>query len=163
MKRLLAIALVVAACGGSASSLTPSATPSIPAVTAAPTATPAPTAEKHALAGVLLVDGFEDIKSGSCRVSDGYDDVDVGANIVIKDGNGKVLGTTDLRMSAKHDQADFLTYTEGVGGFPCRFAFAMPVPRADFYTITIGRRDGPTTSYADLVADDWTWDLTLGS
>lgn len=162
MKRLILIAVFVAACGPAAASSPPSSAPSeVLASAPAATATPEPTAESHVLAGIVLVDGFH--KNSQCDTTSGFDDIEVGTNVVIKDGEGKVIATDGLALSAEDDQADFLAWDDSLGGFPCRFAFAAPVPKADFYHITIGRRDGPTSSYGDLAGLGWKWDLTLGS
>lgn len=163
---LAALAVVLAACNSAAPSatatLTSPPTPS-PAATPAPTQTPVPSAASHVLTGLVSVDGFEFPALGKCTPTAGFEDVNIGTNVVVKDGAGTIIGSGDLSLSPRAEPSDFTFYDDGSGGFPCRFTYTITVPEADFYHISVGRRDGPVNSAAQLVALGWVWDLALGS
>ncbi len=65
---------------------------------------------------------------GACTTSGGFTDIAAGAQVVIKDGTGKVVATTTLGPGT------------GVGG-ACTFPFKVAVPQgSDFYGVELGRR-----------------------
>ena len=109
--------------------------------------------EPHSIIGILtLTDTDEFWSEGDpCAGSGGYDDIQEGAQVTVKDENGHVLATSDL--------------LEGVAAsdYECDFAFAIPdVPEARFYAVEISHRGEITNSRRDLERNDWFVGLTLG-
>lgn len=98
-------------------------------------------------------------QEGPCSTEGGYDDVQVGLRVVIKDGSGSILATGALGRGewAPH-RVSGVSYEK-----VCRFSFAVnDVPDSDFYTIEVGRRGELSYSKAELEALDWTVAFTLG-
>jgi hypothetical protein len=110
--------------------------------------------EKHTLGGDVTV---YDAKGGwtmdaGCATRAGYDDITIGAPVVVRDGNGKVIGIGSIGASV----AD----AENI----CVFPINVPkVPQVDFYSVVVGHRDPVTMSKAELSRDNWQIELTLGS
>jgi hypothetical protein len=87
---------------------------------------------------------------GVCQGSGGYGDISPGISVVIKDGDGKTLATTQLGSGSG-------------GSTRCDFAFDLEnVPEVAFYSIEISHRGALSYSLADMKAMDWSLDLTLG-
>jgi hypothetical protein len=141
---------------------TPTAAPSVAAsATLAPTSTPLPTASPKPV--MQVVGGMFTLRDTSvnpsiafdgktCHGTGGYSDIAAGAPVTLRDENGTILGATVLPDGEKM-VAD------------CFFVFAMgKVPdTAQFYVITVSHRGEMSKSHADLAADNWIFDLTLGS
>lgn len=82
----------------------------------------------------------------------GFDDIRVGANVVVKDGQGVVVGVGSI------DSTDQVPSAR-----TCAFGFTVPLSAlADFYTVEIAGRGGPTFSHADLEHNAWQVTLSLG-
>lgn len=144
MLRLSFVLIFVAtliACGGGEDEATPSASPE-------------PTEDTHIVSGSIVLTGSgASSYSDSCSGKGGYDDIEEGASVTAFDGEGRIVGTTRLKAGK----------VLGEGLFPdCIFGFRIEVKTADFYTFQISHRDGPAFSYAELVEEDWTVQLTLG-
>jgi hypothetical protein len=89
---------------------------------------------------------------GDCIGKGGYDDITVGAGVVIVDGTGTTIAVGHLGEGIYDKNAT-----------SCTFDFTVEdVPSAKFYSIRIGRRGGPTFSLEELEELDWTMDLSLG-
>jgi hypothetical protein len=87
-------------------------------------------------------------------VGSGYGDIGEGTQVVVKDPTGKIIATGAL---------DSGTWKKGDIFVACVHAFTVTeVPKADFYTLSIGRRGEQTYSHADLQQRGWRIDLTLG-
>lgn len=171
-----AIAASLTACGGAAATAAPTPTPVVIYVTQAPTATPsptprptptraptpAPTEEAHIITGVLTVYGFMNESTG-CSPNKGYEDINDGTNVVVKDASERTIGTAALELWLDAPASYGVDKSAEYGAFPCVFKFEPQVPRSDFYHVTIGRRDGPTESYQELAGQGWEWDLSIGS
>jgi hypothetical protein len=87
-----------------------------------------------------------------CQGSGGYDDIQAGAQITVKDGSGKTLATGEL-VSGVADDADTCTFPFVVTG----------VPGADFYAISVSHRGEITFSRSQMTSNGWSVGLTLGS
>ena len=92
-----------------------------------------------------------------CMPTDGYDDVDTGTSVTIRDENGKTIGTAQLGDGEKTGD---LQPFNGNSAFPCTFSFTTSVPAAEFYSVEVGSRGEVTFSRADVEADAVA--LTLG-
>ena len=83
----------------------------------------------------------------------GYSDLKEGAQVLVLDGAGTTIGTGTL--GAGHRAPDSTS--------KCTFDFAVAgVPKADFYSVKVSHRGGPTYSFADLQSRGWKVDLTIG-
>ena len=89
-----------------------------------------------------------------CRGTGGYDDVREGAQVVVKDGGGKIIASTSL-SSGKAARPDYT--------WRCQFDFAIQdVPKADFYQVEVSHRGALTYSRQDMEERGWFVALTLG-
>jgi len=88
------------------------------------------------------------VSGSSCAGSGGYDDVDQGAQVTVKNGKGDILDTTYLE--------------QGEGGrYQCTFVFSFDVTEGeDRYVVSMGRRGELSYSFAELKANGVT--LVLG-
>lgn len=88
--------------------------------------------------------------------SSGYSDVDEGTQVVVKDGDDKILATGELGISKPVPELEDL-------GDPCGFNFTVDdVPDAAFYSIEVGHRGELTFSKAKLEKRDWRVEFSLG-
>jgi hypothetical protein len=85
-----------------------------------------------------------------CRTEGGYDDVRVGTDVVVKDGQGAIIGVGSL----EDGQAD--------SAFDCRFDFSLEVKDSEFYSFEVGDRGEISYSRADLEAQAWDVSFSLG-
>jgi len=86
-----------------------------------------------------------------CRTEGGYDDVRVGTDVVVKDGQGAIIGVGSLEGG----QAE--------SAFDCRFDFSLEVKDSEFYSFEIGDRGEISYSRADLESQAWDVSFTLGN
>jgi hypothetical protein len=109
----------------------------------------------HAITGsfVLIGTNGEDFDSASeagCWGTDGYQDIEDGAQVTVTNEAGTVIGNSALKDSE--------VISEG-----CRFYFqVLNVPRAKFYGIEVVRRGKVNFSHEELEAKSWNVELTLG-
>lgn len=135
MRAIVALALILTACGGE-------------------TATPSPSEQaSQSLTGTFTLHDEQGwTAGGTCRGDGGYSDILVGMGMTLRDGDGTILGTTRLSIGTASDD-----------GKECAFEFAFEdVPPADFYAIDAGRRGEQTYSAVDLEQQDWTVSLEIG-
>lgn len=110
----------------------------------------------HTIAGtfdLLATDqtfpSIEMVGSG-CDGTGGYGDIAPGAQVTLKDGDGKILGSTSLSTGSGSTSS-------------CTFKFSIAnVPEVPFYSVEIGRRGAVTDSLAEMQATGWVFGLTLG-
>ena len=150
MPAVCAVAVLAAACSS------PGASPRDSAATVS-------TAAGHPLSGTISVPGFDPTglgtglysgPAGTCIAKTGYDDVQAGGQVTIRDGAGTVIGLAPLQR-APVTSPDM--HLEG----RCRFPFSATVPDADFYQISVGHRNALTYSRDELAAESWTLSLSL--
>ena len=144
MKRIaLVLAVALAGCNAPA------------ATVATPAPSPVSTPVLHTVNGTLTLNtssSWTMETSGGCLSAGGYSDIAPGAPVTLRDEKGTILAATSLR--------------EGwLAGAGCNFAFALDdVPdTATFYAVTVSHRGEISKSHADMAANGWTFDLTLGS
>jgi hypothetical protein len=88
-----------------------------------------------------------------CRGTGAYDDIKAGAAVTVKNEGGKIIGTTRLTDQPIR-----------VPGYTCVLNFKVTgLPRADSYSIAVGRRGEMTYSYADMQKAKWMVDLIVGN
>jgi hypothetical protein len=103
-----------------------------------------------------------------CVAGSGFYDIDDTAEVTVKNQSGDIIATGMLRSGHTNVEVigikvDSSGLGEKVVGAQCVFDFTVPdVPRAKFYTIEIGRRQGPTFSYSEIAAVGWRPGLVLG-
>ena len=86
----------------------------------------------------------------TCYTTGGYSDVNSGTTVTVKNGDGKLLGVTDLSSGVT------------AGSYSCKFSFKMEVPNSEFYVFDIGNRDEVRHSKDEDEAEGWKLELTLG-
>jgi hypothetical protein len=91
-----------------------------------------------------------DVVGGTCEGKGGYSDIAPGASVSLKDGDGKLLGSSSLGTGTGSTTRCTFTYT------------FSNVPEVPFYTVSVSRRGDVTNSLADMQARGWTFGLTLG-
>jgi hypothetical protein len=88
----------------------------------------------------------------NCFGQNGFEDLQGEMSVVVMDGAGTVIATGRTEEGL-HDQFENV----------CEFAFTVEdVPTSAFYSIRIGRRDGPTYSIEELEAMGWNIELSIG-
>jgi predicted porin len=95
---------------------------------------------------------------GACWGTGGYDDIENGLRVVVTDGSGETLATGQLANATYVQNETYPILGE------CRFDIEMgtPLPNADFYTVSVGRRGETTYSHEELADEGWNVAYTLG-
>lgn len=89
-----------------------------------------------------------------CSGRDGYDDLTAGAQVVVSDAEGTIIGSDHLEPGVRVEIEDSVF---------CQFTFSVKVsPGENFYTVEVSDRGELTYSRADLETANWTVDLELG-
>jgi hypothetical protein len=140
--------------------------------------------DKKTITGsVVLFDAAGDGIAGSqtnCYGDGGYDDIDSGTQVMVKNGDGKILATTTLQSGSGETAGDVLgdggvTTTTAYDSYGssflstvvrCTFPFEVEVPSGEkFYSVTVGsneHRGTLTYSKDDMDKKDWKVDVSLG-
>lgn len=109
----------------------------------------AATTDTLGMQGRAMADGTYAGKT--CWNDGGFADVP-GATVTVTDANGKIVGAGRVPMEG---------LTEGV--YRCGYTFAVSsLPAAEFYTVKINHRTGPTWTRSQLDASAWRQSITLG-
>ncbi|MCV0377535.1 hypothetical protein [Microbacterium sp.] len=150
----LCVALILSACAGEGGTLS---TPTPPSGSTTAPATVEPTPTEYRLTGhVHLMRGamHEGLAYGRrCWGAEngGYNDINAGAQVVVRSESGAVIGTGTLG-EGEMDSPD-----------GCAFPFTVGrLPNAAFYTIEVANRDGPSYSFDDLEREGWEVRLSIG-
>lgn len=119
----------------------------------APAASPLPTLSGEVVLEDIAATRFAAAEVGAkCEGGGGYADLRTGGQILLLDGAGTTIGTGSLGAGR---------FEPRLGG--CAFSFSVPAaPKADFYSVKVNHRGGPTYSYADMQARNWQVELTIG-
>lgn len=99
--------------------------------------------------------------SGSIRAATGGTaDIVRGVSILVRnENNDKVLAKTTLGAGAI---ANFVPLAGGGSNFDCNFPFkTKKAPKADFYSIELGQREGAVFSFDELKENDWQVVITV--
>lgn len=109
--------------------------------------------DKREVTGTLtLVDSDVVGDSDDCYGTGGYDDIESGAQVVVKDGAGKTIATG--RLGAGEFDDELVT--------TCTLPFVVEVPNADFYSFSVSHRGELNYSREELEDEGWDVGLTLG-
>jgi len=109
-----------------------------------------------AISGTLTLRQMALRNTGPCSGDGGYDDIAAGAGVVVRNQAGSVIATSTLEGG--HSEL-----TSAGVGYYCHFDFhVINVPSAPFYSIEISHRGAITHSRAELAAEGWHLDITLG-
>lgn len=152
---LVAVALIVGVSACTRPVVAPDPTVTLPAATAEPTTVPTPIA-RTITGTVLLQAGYshEGLAFGlRCwgAPAGGYSDIDIGAQVTVRDAGGVIIGTGSLSQG------------EMDPGNGCHFPFRIiGLPEATFYSVQVSHRDGPSYSFAEMEAAGWDIALSLG-
>lgn len=145
MKRIAILALV-AACS----------TPAATTTTAAPTTT---TLATETIAGTFtLTNPQVRPPTEPCVGEEGFDDIQEGAQVVIRDGDGTTIANSAL------GPGEATSDSTGPGSlWYCVFAFSVEVPAGEpFYSVEVSHRGEVTYSAEEMEAADWVVSLELG-
>jgi hypothetical protein len=107
----------------------------------------------------LSLEAIDRTPGGPCQGSGAYSDIRNGAQVVFKDGQGKVIGTSQLANGV----AGTGTVDRSGFSYPCGFrASPLKLPKEDFYTLQVSQRPPITYSFNDLQAKNWQLSVTIG-
>jgi hypothetical protein len=137
-------------------------------------------ADKRALTGSVALFDVDGLGSAAnCAGSGGYGDIEQGMQVVVKNGDGKILATSELGRGEGETAREVLneggsssydsSYSSSFDSLVvrCTFPFEVKVPSGEtFYSVTLGssgRRGTLTYSKADLDKEDWKVSITIGS
>lgn len=116
----------------------------------------ATTSNSGQISGYLQLVDSEIGETGSiCYGTGGYEDIQGGMPVTIKDGQGKILalGKTSYGKRPKAQYSQVL----------CVFDFQVnDVPKADFYSIEVGHRGQLNYSYEELKKQGWKVSFSIG-
>jgi len=116
--------------------------------------TPVVTSTGRSIRGAIqLTDRDANYVTGrACLGKRGYGDIRPGADVVVMDGAGAILAIGRLEPGVVMS-----------GGVTCRLEFVVEnVPDVDFYTLEVANRQAPSYSRAEMEAQDWTVELSIG-
>lgn len=103
-----------------------------------------------------LVDSNLIGNADNCGGAGGYSDVNEGMPVTVKDGTGKIIATGNIGSGSK--PKDGSMYSEVM----CNFEITVNnVPKADFYSILVGRRGELNYSFDEMQKRNWTISLSL--
>lgn len=123
------------------------------------TTTTEPEPEEHDITGTMTLRDDESIyhataqAKGLCLGMRGYDDLQTGAPVVVRDGTGATIATGSLGVGISDQAAGKCIWPVEV----------YDVPESDFYEIEVTHRGGLTYSAAEMERMDWTVELSIGS
>lgn len=123
----------------------------------------------------------------TCYGVGGYDDIDAGNFISVRDGEQKLIGSSALENATASNLPDLVEMNEEIGwygeiegdssaedeirkgldelasiGGSCVLYFEVEVEKSDFYEFEIAKRDPLAYSHADLAKDGFVIALNLG-
>jgi hypothetical protein len=94
-----------------------------------------------------------------CQGTDGFGDVQPGAQVVVKNTSGQTLVWGSLEDGSISGMKGSLAEN----GWSCTFPFTISsVPDVDSYAVSLGNRGQILYSHDEMVAKSWTVDLSLG-
>lgn len=119
-------------------------------------------ASEHLRGDVLVVDRLTYVDSGdvlgsSCEGQSGFSDLRDGAQVVVKDGEGTIVGTARLGSGKLANDG----HVNKPAADACQFAFDLSIPRRDYYSVEVASRV-QTVARRDLEQAGWQIHLTLG-
>lgn len=113
--------------------------------------TPAWADDTHKVRGTFtLTESAVHTRDGQCVGSGGYDDLNSGTQVVVRNDRGRILATTRLGPGTLH------------GGFACKWAFTLRVPESGFYSFEVSHRGELTYSKRQLERKHWRVAFSLG-
>lgn len=107
-----------------------------------------------AVEGSLVLKEMTNVDNPTCRGRESYDDINEGAQVVVKDETGAIIATSSLSGGTP--------VTANLGGY-CQFTFQVTVPAdRDFYSFEVSHRGELTYSNAEMESMGWTVAFELG-
>jgi hypothetical protein len=101
---------------------------------------------------LLSIDADSSARCNETGASGGYSDIQIGAQVVIRDSAGTIVATGSL-----------LPGTATEDNRRCDYPFVVEdVPTSDFYSIEVSHRGELTYSHEELEDRDWEVMLSLG-
>jgi hypothetical protein len=127
----------------------------------AATALPATADDGHTVKGYLSLQDSAVFVGKVCQGAGGYTDLEQGTPVVIRDGDGEIIGTGHFTAGRGAGRGKV-----GVLGAPsaCVFAFTVKhVPDTDTYLLELSHRGRVVYTHAELEANKWRVGAALGS
>lgn len=107
--------------------------------------------QTHRLLGAFILnDTGVNYSESSCSGSGAYADIREGLGVIVKDGSGKTIGSTEL------------VYDSHSSASQCVYTWEMTVGDAESYSIEVGQRGAGTYSAEDLNRRFWQVATTVG-
>lgn len=116
-----------------------------------------PMPEKHTIHGTITVMGVSGCSLGG--LTSGYGDLQPGGNVTVTNEHDTVIATGSLESGSFHDE---FPGSSALSVGECVFPFTVEVPRASFYSIEVTHRGKLTSSYDEMVSNNWTFASSLG-
>lgn len=120
------------------------------------------TAPTQVISGAVTLNQESHMPVGQpCTGYSGYDDIRPGAQVTVKDQTGTIVavGQLDAGVSLRAETR----VLSGIAGTRCRFPFTVGgIPDRPFYEVTVANRAPIRYAKADLEAQSWSLDLSLG-
>lgn len=132
--------------------------------------------ESQRLRGYFTLLSSDDVSGdlSDCSGTGGYDDVDAGVSVTIRDQGDNIVGSATLENAPIGDIAELIAEKENnpvseveatlhdVDGEWCILIWEAKVEKADFYDVQVGKRGKISYSRAELAEADWIVATSLG-
>jgi hypothetical protein len=118
----------------------------------AATSVSASAADGHTVKGYLSLQDSAVFMGKACEGAGGYTDLGEGTPVVVRDGDGEIIGT------GRFSEGKGAGVRSGAIGIPsaCVFAFKVKhVPDADMYSFQMSHRGGVVYTHAELEENNW--------
>jgi hypothetical protein len=104
------------------------------------------------LRGSFTLFAVTDGPANNCQGRRGYDDIEGGLSVTVRDETARILATGNLENGQR-----------SAAGGSCRFDFRiLNIKQADFYSVEVGRRGSLSFSHTEMTANDWSVAFSLG-
>lgn len=101
------------------------------------------------------IEGGSEEPGSQCYGTGGFNDISAGMPVTIRDEKGLIIATGDTTEGTRPVEHPSVT---------CIFGFKIEgIPKANFYTIEIGRRGNLNYSFEDMNKRNWEVSLRLAS
>jgi hypothetical protein len=120
--------------------------------------------ETHTITGYFTVRQQGINFLGQCTGSGGYDDIQAGTQVTVRDAGGQIIAVGSLGPGVAHDDMGTpMTSDDPIESPMCVFPILVrDVPDSDFYAIEVSHRGELTFTRAELESLNWEVRFSLG-
>jgi hypothetical protein len=138
------------------SSATNNTTPSSQAIVPSPDTSLPDSPRNYSVRGSLnLIDSRIGGTPNNCYGTGGYDDIQAGMSVTVRDGNGNILATGKTGSGFQPGNSEYSIVQ-------CIFEFQIDnVPKSDFYSIEVQHRGELNFSFEELQKKNWEVSFSL--